>query len=140
GFTLPFAVLRAVLKEPSARRRYEEIALTQLAVTVAISVGIFYLMPSLWRSALRKEDAAAGIAQLLSTVYAVATGAEWATVAVSRDFHDDLSLRASYLTGVPGDPLAAPPRVRLDLGWLWTKVRRKIRELLLILSGFPVLL
>src|SRR5205085_5866876 len=59
-------------------------------------------------------------------------------LALSRDYQEMVSLEAATRLGLPGQPLAAPPRVRLDLRWLGIKAWRRLRAAMVLASGGPL--
>jgi hypothetical protein len=63
---------------------------------------------------------------------------EWILVWIGREHHDAIAYETAVLTGVPGDPLAGPPRLRLDARWLWTKAWRTARFLFFVALATPV--
>jgi hypothetical protein len=140
GFALPFAVARAVSRDPRARARYEEIAGTQLAVVFAVGGTIALLgVKHWWHAARAHAGLLGGTLEVLTSIAGAASVVEWIVVALSREYHDELSVRACHATGAAFEPLAAPPRVRFDLRWFKTKLWRRIREALLIASGLPAI-
>lgn len=64
---------------------------------------------------------------------------QWCVIALSRDYHDVVSREASLLTALEPEDGPLTPRVRLDMQWLRKKFSRRIRALVVFLSGLPVL-
>ena len=140
GFCLPFHVARAVARDRPTRGRYTHVVAVQ--ATVALAFPFIAVVANLqrWVHELRAGgDRAELVAGILSTLLASAAAAEWTVVAFSREYHDELSARAAFLTGAPGEPLQAHPRIHLDFGWLVTKVKRRVREALLLASALPLI-
>jgi hypothetical protein len=63
---------------------------------------------------------------------------EWILVWIGREHQDWIAYETSILTGVPGEEPPAPPRLRLDAGWLRLKLWRAIRFVLFLALGAPV--
>jgi hypothetical protein len=138
GFTLPIAVGRAMVRDRATLARYEEIVLTQVAAAFAVGATIALLGLNHWGHTRGGVGFWRGLLEIGSSLYAIAAAVEWAILALSRDFHAELTARGSYLTGVPAEPMPERPRVRLDVRWLVVKLRRRIREAVLVASGLPV--
>jgi hypothetical protein len=138
GTTLPIAGARAVVRDRATFARYLDVVVTQVAFVVALTATVALVAAGTWWEHARHDHGAAhALLEVLSTLYATASIVEWAVVALSRDFHEELTWRASYLTAAPCDPLVEAPRVRLNTGWLWRKVWRRARRALLLASGLP---
>lgn len=143
GLALPFALARATLRDPAARRRYLRVASVQVALTLGLGVLITLLWSDL-ADDLREAHpnvhvrfvAAAG---LLSALYATISGVEWAAIALSRDYHDGVSRDASLLTGLDPEEEEKRPRVRVDFQWMRKRVRDKVRGALVFASVVPFL-
>jgi hypothetical protein len=71
-------------------------------------------------------------------VLAVLGAIEWILVWIGREHHDQIAYDASVLTGVPGEPLPRPPKLRLDFGWLWMKLWRALRFVVFLALDAPV--
>ncbi|HYO69197.1 MAG TPA: hypothetical protein VEU33_24265, partial [Archangium sp.] len=65
--------------------------------------------------------------------------AQWIVIALSRDFHTVLEREVSLRTGVAPEDEPLTPRVRLNLPWVRTKMKRRWRALVLFGLGVPVL-
>lgn len=79
--------------------------------------------------------------ETIGTLIGTLKAAEWILVALTRQFGDALTVAASSLVGVPPDDVVTDPRVRLDLRWLWTKLKRRISGgLAFIVSAAPMIL
>jgi hypothetical protein len=63
---------------------------------------------------------------------------EWILVWIGREHHDQIAYETSLLTGVPGEALAGPPRLRFDVGWLKLKLWRALRLFLFFSLALPV--
>lgn len=167
GLTLPLALRRAALGDADARGLYRRVVSRQAAITIVAGVGaaagLFFL--ALW---LARQDGTsvtwseAGLAvhsgraptgnegvplddpwKLLAgfgyVLFGTLTLAEGIVVALSREFHDQIGRRVAILTGVAPEDPEATPRVRLNLRWLWTKMKRKMRGGRVFIAGLPVL-
>ncbi len=74
------------------------------------------------------------VAKLIVTLSVI----EWLLVWVGREHHDQIAFETATLTGVPGEALAGPPRLRLDMAWLKLKGWRAVRLLLFLALIAPV--
>jgi hypothetical protein len=144
GLALPFALARATLKDPAARRRYLRVIGVQLALTVGIGVGITLLSSEASR-AFRPEEhpnwhvKIAAAAGLWSVLYATISGVEWVVIAVSRDYHAAVARDAALLTGLVPEDDERTPHLRIDFKWLRKRVRDKIRGTFVFISVLPIL-
>jgi len=73
------------------------------------------------------------VAKLIATLSIV----EWILVWIGREHQDQIAY--SVLTGVPGEPLPRPPRLRFDLAWLKMKGWRTLRLLIFLALAAPVM-
>jgi hypothetical protein len=64
---------------------------------------------------------------------------EWLVIVLSREYHDQIGRRAALLTGVEPEDPDAKPRIRLNLRWLWTKTKRRMRGARVFIAGLPVI-
>ncbi len=64
--------------------------------------------------------------------------AQWIVIALSRDYHTALSRELSLRVGLTPEDEPLTPRVRLNLGWLRTKMKRRWRGLLAFALGMPL--
>ncbi|WP_120559329.1 hypothetical protein [Corallococcus aberystwythensis] len=64
---------------------------------------------------------------------------QWIVVALSRDYHTVISREASLATGVPPEDPEITPRVRLNVPWMRSKLKRRWRAFLLFMMGVPAL-
>jgi hypothetical protein len=74
------------------------------------------------------------IAKLIGTLSVL----EWILVWIGREHHDQIAWEVSQLSGVPGEPLPHPPRLRLDLAWVRMKGWRAVRFLIFLALAAPV--
>ncbi|WPB81603.1 hypothetical protein KYC5002_21100 [Archangium violaceum] len=65
--------------------------------------------------------------------------AQWIVIALSRDFHTVIEREASLRTGLVPEDEPLTPRVRLNMPWVRTKMRRRWRGMVLFVLGAPVL-
>ena len=142
GLALPFALARATLKDPAARRRYLRVVGVQLALTLGVGLLFTFLTYSLSEAFPPDGDSnlhvgIAAAAGLWSALYATISGVEWVVIALSRDFHDSVSRDASLLTGLTPEEDDRTPRVRIDLKWMWKRLRDKARGFFVFASALP---
>lgn len=133
GALLPFAVLRSVLRDPAARARYWRFSLWQLGAMVGTTLAIFFVTPF-----PKLGWTAKAILQAASAVYGTLCVAEMIVLALAREYQDAVTGDAAALTGAPLAPADRPPRVGVDLEWIWLKVRRRMRAALILASGAPI--
>ena len=90
-------------------------------------------------TAHRHERGLAGrlgaVLALLAALYASLGIAQTAILALSRDFHDQLSRDISLLINVAPEDPPMRPKVRLDLPWLRRKTKRRVRFFIGFLPG-----
>ena len=137
GASLPWHVLRALMADPRTRRRYWTVSLAQAGTILALA-----LLVTWWSDPLVEEGSRQGWgrwlvygAAFLSTLHV----AQWAVIALTRDFHTELSREASLLMGVPVEDEPLVPRVRLNVGWMRNKLMRRWRALMVFAIGAPLL-
>jgi hypothetical protein len=143
GLSLPFALARATLKDPAARRRYLRVVGVQLGVTLGLGV-LFTLLSTEISDGFPSENhphwhtkfaAAAG---LWSVLYATIAGVEWAVIALSRDYHAAVARDAALLSGLEPEDAEKMPRIRIDLKWMWKRLRDKVRGAFVFASVLPL--
>lgn len=144
GLALPFALARATLKDPAARRRYLRVIGVQLGLTVGLGV-LLTLLSSEASRAFGGEDhptvhiQIAAAAGLWSVLYATISAVEWAVIAVSHDYHAAVSRDAARLTGLVPEDDDRAPHLRIDFKWLRKRLRDKVRGTLVFASLLPFL-
>ncbi|MFP2961734.1 hypothetical protein ACLEPN_29010 [Myxococcus sp. 1LA] len=74
-----------------------------------------------------------------AALFAALQLAQWVVIALSRDYHDAISRKASLLTGVEPEEQDFEPRVRVNFPWLRKKLKRRWRAFLLLMVGVPAL-
>ena len=74
------------------------------------------------------------IAKLIATLSIL----EWILVWIGREHHDQISFEMAGLSGVPGEALAGPPRLHMDVEWLKVKGWRALRLLIFLALVSPV--
>ena len=142
GVALPFSVLRGVLADPFARRQYLRATLTQAAVTLVVGAALTLSSHRLEERFDGRDGMSVVIYEGLgfwSALYATLSVTEWLVVALSRQYGDQVSRAAAVLAGVPPEDDLAPPRVRIDLRWMWRKLKRRLRGTKVFVSGLPLL-
>jgi hypothetical protein len=144
GLALPFALARVTLADPAARRRYLRVIGVQFALTLGFGV-LFTLLSREVSGSVPDQDhpdvhiQIAAAAGLWSVLYATISGVEWVVIALSRDYHDRVSRDASLLTGLTPEEDEKTPRVRIDLKWMWKRLRDKARGFFVFASVVPLL-
>ncbi|HLL52154.1 MAG TPA: hypothetical protein VK447_01325 [Myxococcaceae bacterium] len=132
GATLPFSVLRGVLRDPEAGARYWHRTLRQVGAMAALSAALLWinLGPKLY---------AQGPWAIASAIYGTLCLAEWLVLAFVREYQDETTQDAARLTGAPGETGPEDgPRLRFSPPWLWTKLWRRARAGLILLAGGPL--
>ncbi len=87
-----------------------------------------------------KADSSRDVWARLSSIYGFAVLFEWALVALSRKYDEQVARRLALASGiVPEDP-EEPARIRLDPRWAYRKVRQRIRGFVVLGAGFPAYL
>jgi hypothetical protein len=141
GFLLPFHMLRALWRDPAARKLQLEVLAIELAIVVPLTLAVAAQMDDVEHAFAHAHDWRArfrGVGVYAAEVYTVCVVLQWVVYAFARDHHDLLEVHAAGLTGAPFDPLRAPPRIRLDFAWMWRRAKRRIRGALLFASGLPI--
>ncbi len=72
-------------------------------------------------------------------LFGTLTLAEGVVIALSREYHDQLGRRASLLARIEPEDVEAVPRLRLNPGWVYNRVKRKLRGARVFIAGLPVL-
>ena len=140
GATLPVAVLRRVWRDAPAKRSFLRIKLTQVAFMIVTS--ILFTWAFLVREHFGKSGSALTVeawVAFLSSFYGLLCFVEWSIIALSKDHDDQLARKASLLAGVPPEDEEARARVRVDVPWMWRKAKRRVRGLVVIATGFPLM-
>jgi hypothetical protein len=75
----------------------------------------------------------------LVAFYGALVAIGWCIVALSRDYHDAIAREASLRLNLPPEDPPLVPRVRLNLPWLTTKLKRRFRGFILFTLGVPPL-
>lgn len=144
GFTLVARIGRALLQNPADRKAFLHQALTRtgvtLSVTLVLTLANYTTITALLNSKQKVLDLNAlqelGTV-LLASVYSTLCMVEWCVIALTRDYDDQISRRASLLLGLtPEDPERAP-RVRFDFKWLKKKILRRFRGYRVYLVAMP---
>ena len=141
GAMLPFAILRRVWRDPAARSAHLRAKVGQLVVVAALTslLAAIYLVG---RHFDAPESGHVGVKEwlaFLSSLYALLCGVEWAVVALSKDYDDQLARTASLLIGVPAEDPERRPRIRVDFPWMWRKGKRRLRGVIVIATGMPLI-
>ncbi len=144
GFTLPLHTARLLLRDPSAKKAYFKQVIPRVFITFAITLllgfGQLKLLSALAgeKNILTLEGAnrlfAAG-ASLYGTLCIV----EWCMIALTREYDDQISRRASLALGLEPEDPEANPKVRINLKWLKKKIQRRIRGYRVYFLALPLL-
>jgi hypothetical protein len=143
GAALVLGVLRVMWAHQPTRKRYLQI--TVLQAVVALGVGLLFgpsldAMPeSIDFNATSHLKIDKGGAGFWGVLYGTLCAVEWIVIALSRDYHDELSRRASLLLGLPPEDEESVPKVRLNVGWVWRKMKRRVHGSIIFAFGFPTL-
>lgn len=128
GLTLPFVIGNACLTHPELGPKARRTLLAQAGI--AALFGVFWYFVFDVKSIdlgnggrLTFGDGATGIVAFVGALSLT----EWLVIALSRELHDDIGVGVARLLGVPPDEEVVDPRVRLNLPWLFTKMRRRIQ-------------
>jgi hypothetical protein len=138
GAALPFGLVAATLRTKEIRSRYLRVTGVQIAVLVAVAI-VFFINSHRLAKAIQDEDggAAATTLAIIATIVSTLSVIEWIIIALSRQHHELLAAMCAATTGATWAPLTAPPKIALDFAWLKKKLSRRIRGLLLFVSGIP---
>jgi len=143
GVALTLGVWRVMMKHPETRARYFKIVIPQAVITLLVA---FLYVPGIEALPERVDDPETGFhfrldkaGEWWGLLYGALCVVEWLVISLSRDFHDELSRRASILLDVPPEDAPEQPRVRLNLGWVFKKLKRRIHGGLIFVMGLPML-
>lgn len=146
GFSLPFAIVRVLLRDEEARKRYLAQSVLRAAVVLGVGVAVVLyageMAKGLGEALTSGFDISVRIghgAAALSSLYATLCAVEWVLIALTREFDDQMARRAALLIGDPPEDPERAPRVRVDVGWTIRKVKRRIRGFRVFVLGLPVL-
>ncbi|MBI1944279.1 MAG: hypothetical protein HYS27_01215 [Deltaproteobacteria bacterium] len=137
GAAVVGGLARVLWREPALRRRYLWVLGIQLAVVLAAAVGWLAFDGDLHRvtSSWRR------FARFALTLYATVVVTQWIVIAISRQFHDEISMRLARAAGVEPDEIVERPRLSLDLGWVFEGFQRRVQAaLVLAVSAAPAVL
>ncbi len=150
GFSLPFQIAGWVRRRaPDDFRAWRRVAIVQGAVTLAcggaIVGGVLALRSLLrtWAAALGDGVKVQGFGdwkETLLTVLALFAAVEWLVIALSREHHEQITRAITERFALPPEDPQQTPRIRLDLRWLWRRVRRWGRGIKAIIGVLPVVL
>lgn len=142
GFALPLAAMRAVLRDPLARRRYLLASWVRAGVVLAAALPIALKLSESAKALEPAADLLTAIARLvalLSSLYAALAVVEWIVIALTHEYDDQTARRAALLIGAPPEDEPRAPRVRLDLPWVGKRIKRAIRGYRVYLVGLPAI-
>lgn len=150
------ALWNATMADDELRRRYLRTMVPQVLFTLA--AGVFWVFVinevrmnlegldiqakgkniTVTELAKSTEKAAMSLWAILLTLYTTASIFEWIVIALTREHHDAMSFRVSSHVGVPPEERIDAPRVRVDVQWLVTKMKRRVQGgIILLVSGLP---
>lgn len=125
------ALGRAVWGNGPLRRRYLGTMIPQVLLVLVAGVG--------WTMFMKEgERAALSLWARLLSLYTAMSIFEAVIIAFTREHHDGLSYAVSAVVGAPPEEDIARPRVRLDVDWLVTKMKRRVQGgIILLVSVLP---
>lgn len=147
GLSRPALLVWRAWSSPGARRTWLLTVGLQAAVTVGVSSGLLLRdlgtpLPAVSEEADAGEPVATPVplwrqraALWVSSLVVVQT----VVLALSRDFQDRLARDLSLLVGLEPEDRPTRFRPRIDLKWLWRKLRRRIRGALATAGGVVAL-
>ena len=137
GPAIVVGLARALWADAPLRKRYLLVLGLQLAVVAAAALawlawqGDLHRLAWSWRRVLR----------FALSLYATLVVTQWWVIALSRQFHDELSMRLSRAIGVEPDELVERPRLTLEARWIFEMFQRRVQAaLVLVSSAAPALL
>ncbi len=150
------ALWNAMMANDELRRRYLRAMLPQVIFTIV--AGVFWVFVinearvnldgldiqtkgknvTITEVAKGTEKAAMSLWAIVLALYATTSIFEWIVIALTREHHDAMSWHVATAVGVPPEERIDAPRVRLDVHWLVTKMKRRIQGgIILLVSGLP---
>lgn len=149
------ALWNATMADDELRRRYFRVMVPQAVLVLAC--GLFWVFVinevnmnldfnieakgknvTITDVAKTGERAALSIWAALLALYTTASVFEWIIIALTRQHHDALSFHVSNAVGVPPEERIDDPRVRVDVQWMVTKMKRRIQGgIIMLVSGVP---
>ncbi|MFZ5446756.1 MAG: hypothetical protein ACOZQL_42610 [Myxococcota bacterium] len=159
GFSRPFTLLAGLRRaQPAEWNRFRRVIAAQALAVLVLAALIVSLgdAPVSKRRTLERRGADAelsveldsdeprapfGLTSLRDAFAWLALGfsalvmAQWATLALTREFQAPIGRALEAVAGLDGDE-PAPPRVRVDVKWLRKKLGQKVRGVLVLLPGF----
>jgi hypothetical protein len=140
--TIFVALLRALWADPALRTRYLRVFLPQAVLTVVVGVAFVavfgdtdftfhYDGKHLERTMVKN---AKNTVALVGSVVGAMAVVEWLLIAFTRELHDAFTYALSVVVGVPPEEELPAPRVRLDVDWLITKLKRRVQGGFILLA------
>jgi hypothetical protein len=140
GLLLPLGLARVIWREKAERARWLRVSITQALVVLAVALPIG--IPATQQE-LRQWHLGEGSKLTLDlrglTLFVVLAYVEWVVIALSRQYHDQIGRMASVRAGIPPEDPDRPPRVAVDLRWVWMKIKRRGRAFKAWVAGLPAI-
>jgi hypothetical protein len=141
------ALWRSMWGDAPLRRRYLNALMPQAALVIAAGIAfVFYIdgvdvninvTPGNF-TVDAGEKVALSLWAIILSLYTAMSVFEWIVIALTREHHDALSYAVSTAVGVPPEEDIQRPRVRLDVDWLVTKMKRRLQGgIILLVSVLP---
>lgn len=150
GLSLPFQIVGWIRRRaPDEWRAWRRVAIVQGTVTLVCGGTILGLVIGLrtllrtWASALGDNVKVEGFGdwkETAFTVIALFAAVEWLVIAWSREHHEQITRAITERFALPPEDPLQTPRIRLDLRWLWRRLRRWARGIKAIIGVLPVVL
>lgn len=137
GASLVPAVARALWLDHPLRRRYLVVLGVQLLIVVAAALGWLAFQGDLHRLSWSWRR----VVRFALSLYATLVVTQWCVIALTRQFHDELSTRLARTVGVEPDDAVERPRLTFDAHWVFESLQRRVQAaLVLVVSALPPLL
>ncbi len=137
GVALVPAVTRALWRDGPLRRRYLLVLGAQLVVVIAVGLAWLAYQGDLSRLAWTWRR----VARFALSLYATLVVTQWCVIALSRQFHDELSMRLARAVGVEPDEDMERPRLTIDPHWVFESFQRRVQAaIVLVTTALPPLL
>ncbi len=133
GFTLPFVLANRCLHHAELGPRAQRVLLAQVVIAAVLGIAWYVLVDfediKIGENGhISMTDGATGIAAFIGALAIT----EWLVIALSRELHDQIGADVARLVGVEPDEDVVDPRVRVNLRWIATKMRRRLQGVLVM--------